>query len=228
MVSIPVAETPTPVTQASTLKTLFWSRHVWIALIAVAILQGAVAICQWSIIPSTARPLRQTLHQLPLTLGRSTGKDVPVESNVLDAVGADQQIDRLYAGIGGGTVSVHCATFRPTAEWTPHPPAVCYRTSGWNLIHASTRSLPDRPQARIGLMTCERAGERVTVAYWYQMDDRTYDDRGSARTVRRSQWGRKQWPPLIKTLLQTEDVGDDAESRLVDLAAQIYDFNCKL
>jgi len=40
--------------------------------------------------------------------------------------------------------------------------------------------------------------------------------------------GRKEWPPLVKTLLQTEDVGGDAESRLVELASRIYDFNCDL
>jgi hypothetical protein len=228
MTATPAAESPTAVNHSSKSKITSWSRHVWIALVVVAILQGGVAICHWSILPSTARPLRQALGQLPLALGRSTGKDVPVESNVLDAVGAEQQVDRLYTGMDGTTVSVHCASFRPTEEWTPHPPAVCYRTTGWSLLESSTRSLPDRPQARIGLMTCEQSGGRVTVAYWYQMGDRTYDDRSSARSVRRSQWGRKEWPPLIKTLLQTDDVGNDAETRLVELASQIYDFNCKL
>jgi hypothetical protein len=228
MVSIPAVEAPTDVNHSSKPKIVGWSRYVWIALVVVAILEGGVVICQWSILPSTARPLRHALGELPLTLGRSTGKDGPVDSNVLDAVGAEQQVDRVYTSIDGGMVSVHCAAFRPTAEWTPHPPAVCYRTNGWNVLPTSTRSLPGRPHAQIGLQTCERSGERVIVVYWYQMGDRTYYDRNSARGVRRSQWGRKEWPPLVKTLLQTEDVGGDAESRLVELASRIYDFNCDL
>jgi hypothetical protein len=228
MASIPAAEAPTEVNHSPQPKNVGWSRHVWRALVVVAILEGGVAIYQWSILPSTMRPLRHALGELPLTLGRSTGKDVPVESIVLDAVGAEQQVDRLYTSINGGTVSVHCAAFRPTGDWTPHDPPVCYRTNGWNVLSSSTRSLPDRPHVQIALQTCERPGERVTVAYWYQMEDRTYDDRDGARGVRRSQWGQKDWPPLIKSLLQTNDVGGDADARLIELASQIYDFNCKL
>jgi EpsI family protein len=209
-------------------KNIGWSKHVWIAFVVVATLEGGVAIYQSSLLPSKVRPLRHALGELPLTLGSWTGKNTPVESIVLDAVGAEQQVDRLYTSIDGRTVSVHVAAFRPTGDWTPHDPPICYRSNGWKLLLMSTRSLPDRPQLRIALQTCEQHGERVTVAYWYQMGNQTYEDRNSARGVRRSQWGREAWSPLLKSLLQIDDIGDDAESRLVELASRLYDFNCTL
>jgi EpsI family protein len=223
-----ITQAPTAVNPSPQPKNNGWSKHVWMALVVVATLEGGVAIYQSSILPSKVRPLRHALGELPRTLGNSTGKSIPVESIVLDAVGAEQQVDRLYTSIDGRSVSVHCAAFRPTADWTPHDPPVCYRANGWNLLSMSTRSLPDRPHAQIALQTCEQHGERVTVAYWYQMGNQTYEDRNSARGVRRSQWGREEWSPLIKSLLQIDDIGGDAESRLVELASQIYDFNCTL
>ena len=112
-------------------------------------------------------------------------------------------------------------------DWTPHLPAVCYRGSGWNLVQESSISLPNRPDSRMAVQTFERAGQRVRVGFWYQMGKSTFVDRESARKVRQAFWGKREWLPLTKVLIQTQD-SDAAQSKLADLASSIYDFNSGL
>jgi hypothetical protein len=108
----------------------------------------------------------------------------------------------------------------------PHPPELCYSSNGWALLESRAVTLPDRPRVRISVQRYGRAEQRVVVVYWYQMDDRTYLDRNGERIARKAMWGKRQWPPLTKTLLQTSE-SEKAESLLLDIAAHIYDFNCK-
>jgi len=88
-------------------------------------------------------------------------------------------------------------------------------------------ALPVRSDMRIAVQNYQQSGHRVLVAYWYQMDDRTYCDREGGRKVSRAERGQHAWPPVLKTLLQTNDT-DGAEERLLEIAARIYQFNCEL
>jgi hypothetical protein len=45
--------------------------------------------------------------------------------------------------------------------------------------------------------------------------------------MRRAQWGHLEWPPLSKILLQSTDA-EDAEARLLEIAAHVYDFISKV
>jgi hypothetical protein len=59
------------------------------------------------------------------------------------------------------------------------------------------------------------------------MDDRAFVNLDGWRKTRRAQWGRREWPPLIKVQLQSDD-SEHAESGILELAASLYEFNCKL
>jgi len=202
-------------------------RNVWIALAAVALVQGTVIAIERSFVPSRVRPLHHPLSDLPLALGSWSGSEVELDARAWDAVGSDQQVNRMYTKPGGSPVSVHCASWMTLDEWTPHPPDLCYTTNGWELLNTQIVALPNNPEARIALQTYTNAGRRVVAAYWYEMDDRTFIDREGARATRRMQWGRREWSPLVKTLLQTEQT-PDADSRLLDIAGRIYEFNRNL
>jgi hypothetical protein len=204
------------------------AKYVWITLAAVAVTQGGVAALQWSLVPTRVRPLRHALSELPLTMGAWTGKDNEVDQRLFQAVGAEQQVNRLYTNSARDVLYVHSAVWMSSADdWLPHLPQVCYAGAGWLPVENSIISLPNRPDLRIAVQTFERAGQRVKVGYWYQMGKSTFVDREEARKVRRAFWGKREWFPVCKVLIQIED-SDAAQSKLVDLAGPIYDFDCEL
>ena len=69
-----------------------------------------------------------------------------------------------------------------------------------------------------------RDGQDVRVLYWFQLGDRVFLDRIQHRLARREKlWGEKEWPPLMKFMLETSDDGTGtADESLIDMARQIY------
>jgi EpsI family protein len=202
-------------------------RSIWTAVAVVALLQGVSVAIQRSFFPSAVRPLRHRLSELAPTLGKWTGTEVDLDAKTFAAVGAHDQAARVYKNSAGDSVFVHRAGWISQDDWTPHLPEVCYTANGWELTESHTATLPGWPGARIAVQSYQQASQRVVVAYWYQLHQGTYSDREGGRKLRREQWGRRERPPLLKTLLQTSDT-DRAEGELLELAAKIYEFNCEL
>jgi uncharacterized protein YjeT (DUF2065 family) len=217
---------PNPRTEAGSVNS---RRRIWIALAVVIVTQGIGVAFQSVLIPRRVRPLHHKLAELPAAADRSLGKqwigtEAHLDPRIFEAVGADEQINLTFTNTAGKVVASHCATWLSTFPGMPHSPEECYTGCGWELLDLRMESLPNRPKTQIALASYQRLGRRIVIAYWYQMDERTFVDRNSERTVRRGYWGRKEWPPLTKTLLQT-DSDDDAKARILDLAAVLYDFN---
>jgi hypothetical protein len=204
-----------------------WTKATWAAIAAIVVLQGAVAAFERALIPQSTRPLRHPLLDRPTLLKDSPwkAKNVPLGQKEFVGIGADEVLDREYTNSSMNVVArSHVAVWLSSDEWAPHIPDQCYQANGWKRIKGGVVSLPERPDVKVAMSTFERSGQTVRIAYWYQMDDRTYVDRSGARSVRRAQWGKSQWPPLIKTLLQTWD-GPNAEGPLLDLADRLYRLN---
>jgi len=216
---------PEPIVTA---KPFALTRAIWTAVVVVALLQGGSIAIERSFFPSAVRPAHHKLSDVPLSLGRWTGTEMPLDPTTFAAVGANDQSARVYKySAGGDALFVHSAAWIAQDDWTPHLPEVCYIANGWELLQSHTVGLPGSPSARIAIQTYQQPGQRVVVAYWYQVEKGTYVDRDGARIVRRGQWGRRERSPLLKTILQTGET-DRAESELLELAAKIYEFNCGL
>jgi EpsI family protein len=162
-------------------------------------------------------------------LGRWSGTEVELDPKTFAAVGAEDQSARVYkqSGGAGSEVLIHSAAFLSQDDWAPHLPEVCYTANGWELVQSRTAALPGSSSARIAIHTYKQSGQRVMVAYWYQMDEGTYSEREGGRKLRREQWGRRERPPVLKTILQVGET-DRAEGELLEIAAKIYEFNCTL
>jgi hypothetical protein len=214
-------------TSLESFRTLATPKFIWMAIAILVLLQAGVVALRWSFVSSTVRPLRHELAELPRTLGKWTGKDVSLDRRIVEAVGADQLVDRLYADADGTKFTVSSAVWLSPSEWVPHRPHLCYAANGWKPVRSQIVALPNRPKASIAVDTYEQSGERIVVGYWYQLEEFTYIDRVGARGARTALWGKRQWSPLIKTLIQTSE-SDAAESKLVEIASHIYEFNCGL
>jgi hypothetical protein len=210
------------------MKPVFLTRVIWTAVAVVALLQGGTIAIERSFLPSAVRQPHHKLSELPLKLGHWTGAEMSLDPTTFAAVGAFDQSARVYKNSGSGdAVFAHSAAWTLQDDWTPHLPEVCYTANGWELVQSRTVALPGLPNARIALQTYQQPGQRVMVAYWYQMDQGIYSEREGGRKLRREQWGRRERAPLLKTILQLGDT-ERAESELVELASKIYEFNCGL
>jgi Protein of unknown function (DUF3485) len=203
------------------------ARAIWITLAIVVVTQLPGFALHSSFVASSVRPLQRSLADLPLVLGNWTGKDSEVDPRIFAAVGAEQQINRVYSNPAGAAITTHCATWTRLNPGMPHGPQECYHSAGWKLAQSQSRTLPDRPDVTVIVDKYERAGQQVVAVYWYQMDKSAFIDREGLRRVRLQRWGQREWPPVSKVLLQAEGM-DDAESRLMEFASGIYDFICKV
>jgi EpsI family protein len=216
----PTAE-PSPRAHAGSL-----GRSIWLAVACVTLIQGGGWVVKALFLTSTARPPLHALSDLPQAIGSWSGADLQVDAAFAN-VGAVDHNERRYTNSAGAVVFVHRAAWTSQDDWTPHTPELCYTNNGWELLQSETTTLPDAPAVHLVIQHYQQGVQRVAVAYWYQLEAGTYVDRNGARQLHRTLWGRREWPPLVKTLLQTNETSD-SQKRLLDLARQIYEFNREL
>jgi len=202
------------------------SRAIWLAVACVALIQGGGWVVKALFLTSTARAPLHALSDLPHVIGPWSGTELQVDAAFAN-VGAIDHNERRYAESAGAVVFVHRAAWTSQDDWTPHTPELCYTNNGWELLQSETTTLPDAPAVHLVIQHYQQGVQRVAVAYWYQLEAGTYVDRNGARQLNRTLWGRREWPPLVKTLLQTNETGD-VQTRLLDLARRIYEFNREL
>src|SRR5579864_9824389 len=82
-------------------RALFRPKYIWTAIAVVALLQVGVAAMRRTFVATEVRPLHHQLSELPMLLGNWKGKDVTLEKRIVDAVGADQLVDRMYTHSDG-------------------------------------------------------------------------------------------------------------------------------
>jgi EpsI family protein len=179
---------------------------MWTAVAVVAVCLGLVHGVQLYAVPSNPRPLAQHLSELPYDFGGWVGADAVLEDHVFEFLGAEQAINRSYTGPDGQSVSVHVAAWIGPEEWAPHPPEGCYTSAGWGVVGGEKRALAGSP-VRAQTFTAQRQGEELRVMYWYRLGDVYFKNRDEARRARRALWGEREWPPLIKVLMQSPETG---------------------
>lgn len=160
-----------------------------------------------------------------MSLDGWSGRDLPTDERLRLVLCAKAGIDRSYLDSAGNQVLVH-------AVWTDdylriHFPEQCYRESGWELTSSKVVDIrtPSGKTLPTKILQFNRGGQAIQVLFWFELGDEFFLDRWQHRAVRRSVcWGKKNWPPLMKFMLETTDTAPQAcEARLVDLAGKLHD-----
>ncbi len=86
--------------------------------------------------PGAATPIAlEVLAKLPLEIGAWTGRDVPLDEDIVRRTDTDAHLNRQYArGRGLEPVSLYVACGVKTRDLMPHRPEVCYVGAGWTRI----------------------------------------------------------------------------------------------
>lgn len=127
--------------------------------------------------PVNTTPVSQdSLDRLPLEIGGWTGRDTPVDANIIEATDTDAHVSRQYvSNTGFGAVSLWIASGVRARDLMPHRPEVCYVGSGYTLVK---REAPDLPLDDGGVLPCNAmqfsrgvlSSNRVLVLYYYLVD----------------------------------------------------------
>lgn len=173
-------------------------------------------------------PPANDFDDIPLQFDSWNGIDRPEDQRdprLREFLQEREGIDRTYSNTDTGhDVTVH-------AIWTDdyikiHFPEQCYRETGWALIATSNSSIekPNGETFPAKLLKFHREGSTKYVLYWFQLGDNYFFDRWRHRALRREVcWGEKEWPPLMKFMLET-DAPEESTSRaaLEQIASHLH------
>ena len=197
-------------------------KRTCVLIALLAIIQFGTLYIRAGYTPPDVIPVANVFESIPRTIDEWSSTNVDLDPKLYLAIGASETLDRRYSPLYGSPVLFHCSGWNDADEWLPHPPTGCYTAAGWEIKQKRTITLGDFPQSPISFLELERQGERVGVIYWYQRGPFVYHGREGARFARQELWGKAQWPPLVKVLLQTSALDSKAaEKRLRTLATRI-------
>jgi EpsI family protein len=126
-------------------------------------------------------PPRQKLEQFPMTLdGWQGAKELPFTKNVLDALGVDDYLTRIYFTPQKEGVGLYIGYYQSQRQGdTMHSPLSCLPGAGWEPLsksdlQLSVASRPGGPARDINInrYLIQKGIEKQLVLYWYQAHDR--------------------------------------------------------
>ncbi len=203
-------------------KPLF--RRLWIIAGVLLLFQGGAFFLLQRAKSSEVRPLTRNLSELPYDLGNWHGEDQKLNEETAKTVGARQSISRIYRNGSGRQISVHMGEWDSLKHPTlPHPPGICYPASGAEIIRQEEVEIGSTEPITASLLVVERQGVQSLVLYWYCWDKLVCTTRGEACLARLKMIGSREWPPVVKVLLDSPVGPSESEAltSVTELAAHI-------
>ncbi len=199
------------------------SVRLWITaglLVATFILLHSVSHGE-AIVPH--RPLRE----LPYSLGNWTGREQPLEAQIVQAVGVSDYTNRIYTSQNVGLTQLYVGYYasQRTGD-TIHSPKNCLPGSGWDPVRSGYTkiSIPGGRQIVVNEYVIQQDLDKELVFYWYQ-------DRGR---VIASEYSAKFWMvadaisrnrtdgALVRLVTPVNDDEVDARARLVSFTQILF------
>ena len=113
----------------------------------------------------------KSLHHLAYRMAKWTGKELPLEQQVLQAVGASDYTNRVYLEPGDPSIQLYIGYYasQRTGD-TIHTPKNCLPGSGWDPIRSgyATIPIPDGRRIVVNEYMIQKDQEKQLVFYWYQ------------------------------------------------------------
>jgi len=173
-------------------------------------------------IPETHRPLRE----FPAAIDLWHSKDHPYKADVVEAIGADDYINRVYSG-GTPPIALYIGYYKDQRSGDRiHSPKNCLPGSGWEPIHSAQiqiGSAEGRP-VFVNEYVVEQGSRRAMVLYWYQ----------TRRRIIASEYWAKYWlvvdglrhrstdGTMVRIWTTAVDGEESARARATDFASHVY------
>jgi len=142
-----------------------------------AVLMAATALLLEARSRNEFFPPREPLNSLPSQLDHWTGRDISLDQQTLDILGAGEFLLRDYDHTSNSQLPVNLfIAYFPSqrAGDTIHSPSHCLPGAGWvpTLKEVVRISRPDGTFFAANRYVVSKAGERELVLYWYQAHNR--------------------------------------------------------
>lgn len=179
--------------------------------------------------------LQQPLTAFPLSVrtpvsGTWEGKAVTLDERQFNESQVDVAVTRAYTNREGRLLKFLLAEYKQPSTGLYHNPMNCYRANGFAQLERVRRPLKtaNRPDTEVDLTTWDKGGERVLVAYWYEVGDHTLFERQDLLPTQWAMFGKTQWPVMLKVLLEVpvKDTGDlvNAQTDIMEMAQVVREW----
>ncbi len=158
-------------------------------------------------------PITDFPRTINVPTGTWEGKDAQLDARTFNETQAETAVSRSYTK-QNLRLSFLLAEYKSPHDGLYHNPMNCYHTHGFTLEDETKLPLqaPNRPDSVLSVSTWSGNGERVIVAYWYEVGDHTMFER---QDLLKTQWamrGKSRWPIMFKVLLEIP-AGDSEQSK---------------
>ena len=146
-------------------------RHQWILLAAAAILALQIGL-SFKLDRSEQMPDVPPLSLLPTAVdGWRLADEIPVEEAILEMLGPDDVVNRVYRAPGQPDLSFFVSYYRTQHRArNAHDPKVCLPGSGWNPTDSRTFDLTPADAkfpVTANYYVISRGGNKAVVIYWF-------------------------------------------------------------
>ncbi len=193
--------------------------------IAVLVMVGGI-LATHSLRPKDVTAPQLPLREFPSDIGFSHSEDRPFEAQVVRAIGADDYINRIYAG-NSLPIELYIGYYKDQRTGDRiHSPKNCLPGSGWEPVH-STRiqigSMGGTPVVVNGFLVAQGA-KRDMVLYWYQSHGRIIASEYWAKfwLVADALKHRTADGAIIRIWTTAADGEATSQARAVEFARQVY------
>jgi EpsI family protein len=195
-----------------------------ISVAALALMGGIFATHGFR--PKNAAAPQRPLREFPSAIGFSSSVDRPFENQVVQAIGADDYINRVYIG-STPPIELYIGYYKDQRSGDKiHSPKNCLPGSGWEPVH-STRvqigSVDGVPVLVNGYLVAQGAKQDM-VLYWYQSHGRIVASEYWAKfwLVADALKHRTADGAMIRIWTTAADGEVTAQARAVDFAHRVY------
>ena len=125
-----------------------------------------------------AAVVREAFASFPMQIGNWQGQaDPPLEKSILDVLGVDDYLSRIYYRADGHAVGVYMGFYASQRQGdTIHSPMNCLPGAGWEPVSEGRLTIPNIDgQGRdvvVNRYIVQKGLERQLVLYWYQSHGR--------------------------------------------------------
>ena len=199
------------------------SIRLWIT---VGLLVGAFVLLHSVSHGETVVP-HQPLRELPYTLGTWTGKEQPLETRIVQAVGVSDYTNRIYTSQNAGLAQLYVGYYasQRTGD-TIHSPKNCLPGAGWDPVQSGYATIPisGSRQIVVNEYVIQQGLDKMLVFYWYQDRGRVIASEYSAKfwMVADSISRNRTDGALVRLITPLHDDELDARTRLVSFTQILF------
>jgi EpsI family protein len=176
--------------------------------------------------PKPGAGLREPLREFPRTIGDDDSEDRPYDDDVVQAIGADDYINRWYFG-DSPSVELYIGYYKDQRSGDKmHSPKNCLPGSGWEPVASGELAIgaQNGSSVVVNQYIVQKGSKRDFVLYWYQTHGRVVASEYSAKfwLVADGLRHRTTDGAMIRIWTSARDGDTNARLRATAFAQKVY------